>query len=118
MKTASLIKNLEYNPNKPAIQVLLNTESTKEIRIAMKKDQVMKEHKTPFPIIVEIFEGKVAFGVNGVINNLEKGDLVALALEGNVPHDLLATEDSIIRLSLSIADTAGRVEDVADKSSK
>lgn len=116
MKTASLIKNLEYKPNKPAIQVLLNTESTKEIRIAMKKDQVMKEHKTPFPIIVEIFEGKVAFGVNGVINKLEKGDLVAL--EGNVPHDLLATEDSIIRLSLSIADTAGRVEDVANKSSK
>ncbi len=116
MKTASLIKHLEYNEKKPAIQVLLHTESSKEIRIAMKKDQVMKEHKTPFPIVVEIFEGKVAFGVNGLIHNLEKGDLVAL--EGNIPHDLLATEDSIIRLSLSIVDTAGRVEDVADKSSK
>ena len=97
MKTASLVKNLEYNQNKPAVQVLLNTESSKEIRIAMKKDQVMKKHKTPFPIVVEIFEGRVAFGVNGVLHNLEKGDLVAL--EGNVPHDLLAMEDSIIRLS-------------------
>ncbi len=114
MKTASLIKDLEYNENKPAIQVLLNTETSKEIRIAMKKDQVMKEHKTPFPIVVEIFEGKVAFGVNGIIHNLDKGDLVAL--EGNVPHDLLAIEDSTVRLSLSIADTAGRVEDVANKS--
>ncbi|MGM1057487.1 MAG: cupin [Bacteroidota bacterium] len=114
MKTASLIKNLEYNVNKPAIQVLLNSESSKEIRIAMKKNQVMKEHKTPFPIVVEIFEGKVDFGVNGVIHNLEKGDLVAL--EGNVPHDLLAMEDSIVRLSLSIADTVGRVEGVANNS--
>ncbi|MGM0392360.1 MAG: cupin, partial [Bacteroidota bacterium] len=89
-------------------------ESSKEIRIAMKKNQVMKEHKTPFPIVVEIFEGKVDFGVNGVIHNLEKGDLVAL--EGNVPHDLLAMEDSIVRLSLSIADTVGRVEGVANNS--
>lgn len=114
MKTASLVKNLEYNQNKPAVQVLLNTESSKEIRIAMKKDQVMKKHKTPFPIVVEIFEGKIAFGVNGVIHNLEKGDLVSL--EGNMPHDLLALEDSTVRLSLSIADTAGRVKEVADKS--
>lgn len=114
MKNASLIRNLEYNENKPAIQVLLNTESSREIRIVMKKHQVMKEHKTPFPIVVEIFEGKIAFGVNGVIHNLEKGDLVAL--EGNVPHDLLAMENSIVRLSLSIADTSERVEDVASKS--
>lgn len=114
MKNASLIKNLEYNQNKPAIVVLLNTQSSRELRIAMKKDQVMKEHKTPFPIVVEIFEGKVAFGVKGEIHNLEKGDLVAL--EGDVPHDLLAMEDSIVRLSLSIADTAGRVEKVAERS--
>ncbi|MFO7721092.1 MAG: cupin [Gillisia sp.] len=114
MKTGSLIKNLEYNQNKPAVEVILITESSKEIRIAIKKDQVMKEHKTPFPIVVEIFEGKIAFGVNGEIHNLEKGDLVAL--EGNVPHDLLALEDSTVRLSLSIADTAGRVKEVADRS--
>ncbi|MFN4762662.1 cupin domain-containing protein [Gillisia sp. Q332] len=116
MKTVSLIKDLEYNEHKPAVQVLLNTKTTKEIRIAMKKNQEMKEHKTPFPIVVEVFEGKVAFGVNGEIHNLEKGDLVAL--EGHVPHDLLALEDSIVRLSLSIADTAERVKEVADKSLK
>ncbi len=114
MKTASLINNIEYNEKRPAIQVLLETESGKEIRIAFKKGQVMKEHKTPFPITVEIFEGSITFGVNGDVHSLGKGDLIAL--EGNVPHDLTAITDSIVRLSLNKADSAKRVEDVAKNS--
>jgi len=114
MKTASLTENIEYNDKRPNIQVLLDTETGKEIRISFKKDQIMKEHKTPFPIVVEIFEGKIAFGVNGKVHNLKKGDLISL--EGNVPHDLNATEDSIVRLSLHKGDSEIRVEDVANKS--
>lgn len=115
MKSASLTKDLEYNENKPAVKVLMDTDSSREIRIAMKEGQVMKEHKTPFPIVVEIFEGRIVFGVNGETHELEKGDLVHL--EGNVPHDLKAEEDSIVRLTLSKADTAERVKDVANTSS-
>ncbi|WP_026837523.1 cupin domain-containing protein [Gillisia sp. JM1] len=114
MKTASLTSNIEYNEKRPAIQVLLETETGKEIRIAFKKDQVMKEHKTPFPIVVEIFEGSINFGVNGKAHTLNKGDLVAL--EGNVPHDLSAITDSIVRISLNKSDSAKRVEDVAKNS--
>lgn len=114
MKLASLIDNLEYNENRPAIQVLIDTDSGKEIRITLKEGQVMKEHKTPFPIVVEIFEGAIDFGVNGTIYNLKKGDLVAL--EGGVPHDLKALETSIVRLSLNKADSATRVEGVAKNS--
>ena len=113
MKTASLIKELQYNEDKPAVQVLLDTDSSREIRIAMRKGQVMKEHKTPYPIVVELFEGKVTFGVRGEEHKVEKGDL--LALEGDVPHDLRAEEDSIIRLTLSKSDTAERVKGVADQ---
>lgn len=114
MKTASLTQNIDYHDSKPAIQVLMETETGKEIRIAFKKGQVMKKHKTPFPIVVEIFEGQIDFGVNDDVHTLRKGDLVAL--EGHVPHDLLAVEDSIVRLSLNKADSAQRVEDVANKS--
>ena len=114
MKSASLVKDLQYNESKPAVQVLLDTDSSREIRIAMKKGQVMKEHKTPYPIVVEIFEGSIVFGVNGEIHNLSKGDLVSL--EGEVPHDLKAEEDSTVRLTLSKSDTAERVKDVANKS--
>ena len=114
MKTASLLKDLTYNEQKPAVQVLLDTDSSREIRIAMKKGQVMKEHKTPYPIVVEIFEGSVNFGVNGDTFFVRKGDL--LSLEGNIPHDLKAEEDSIVRLTLSKADSAERVKGVADNS--
>ena len=114
MKLASLVNNVEYNETRPTIQVLLETETGKEIRIAFKEGQVMKEHKTPFPIVVEIFEGAINFGVNGDVHQLKKGDLIAL--EGNVPHDLTALKTSTVRLSLNKMDSAKRVEGVINKS--
>jgi len=114
MKTASLNNNVQYHESRPTIQVLLESETGKEIRIVFRKGQVMKKHKTPFPIVVEIFEGSIDFGVNGDVHTLKKGDLIAL--EGDVPHDLIALKDSIVRLSLNSADTVKRVEDVAKNS--
>ncbi len=112
MESSSLLNNLEYHSEKPAISVLLETENTKEIRIAMKEGQKMKKHQTPFPIVVEIFDGAVDFGVNGKVYSLKKGDL--LTLEGSVPHDLNAIENSIIRLSLSKHDHVERVKKVVE----
>ena len=110
MKTANIYSDIEYKEDKPSIQVLLKTGFTKEIRIAFKKGQAMKEHKTSYPIVVEICEGKLAFGVNGEVLHLVRGDL--LALGPSVPHDLLATEDCVVRLTLTMSDTAKRVEDI------
>ena len=113
MKTSSMIKGIEYKENKPSVNVLFETENTKEIRIAFRKGQAMKNHQTPFPIIVEIFEGEIDFDVRGETHRLQKGDLVAL--EGNVQHNLLAKADSIVRLTLSKQDKAKRVRDVVDE---
>lgn len=116
MKIASLTEDINYQPNRPAISVLLDSDSGKEIRIAFKKGQEMKRHQAPFPIVIEIFEGKIDFGVGAEDDRviLERGKLISL--EGSVPHDLIAMEDSIVRLSLNKADSAGRVKDVAKKS--
>lgn len=110
MKLASLTQDIMHHEERPTIKVLLNTEFGKEIRIAFKKDQIMKEHTAPFPIVVEVFEGAIEFGVEGVVHHLKRGDLIAL--DASVPHDLKATETSIIRLSLNKSDTIKRVESV------
>lgn len=112
MKEASIYQHLEYNDKKPVITVLMETEFSKEVRIAMHAGTIMKEHKTKFPIIVEIVSGNIDFGVNGETKELKKGNLIAL--DSNVPHDLRANEDSIIRLTLSKNDNVQRAQNVAD----
>lgn len=113
MNTASFNKNLAYNPDKVAASVILETAFSKEIRILMQEEQLMKEHKAPFPIVVHILEGSIDFGVQGTVSRLEKGDIISL--DASVPHDLKALADSVIRLTLSKLDTSGRVQEVVNK---
>lgn len=113
MKTASILKDIVFKEKGPAISVLFETDFTKEIRIAMKAGQEMKEHKTPFPIVVHLVEGRIDFSVSGEVLNLAKGDLVAL--DGGVPHSLDALEESIVRLTLTKADEVDRVKKVLEK---
>lgn len=110
MQKVSFTENLDFNDNKVVTKVLLETPFSKEIRILLKNGQLMKEHKAPFPIIVHIVAGEIDFGVEGAIHTLKQGDIITLA--ANVPHDLLAKSDSIVRLTLSKQDAAERVEKV------
>ena len=114
MEIKSFIENLDYNENRIVTQVLLETSFSKEIRILLKSGQTMKEHKAPLPIIVHVLEGRIDFGVQGETLELKKGDFITL--EGNIYHDLVAREDSIVRLTLSKLDDAKRVEAVVGKS--
>lgn len=114
MVSANILENLQYNETKPAIKVLFETESTKEVRILMKAGQVMAEHQTPYPITVAMIAGTLDFGVEGTIHSLVGGDM--LNLPGAVPHDLKATSDSIVRLTLSKSDSIARVEGVINTS--
>ena len=112
MKKTNLYQDLNYNVDKVAISVLFETETTKEIRILFKQGQVMKKHQTAFPITVEMVDGQLDFGVENIVYNLEKGDLVSL--NGGIPHDLNAKTDCIVRLTLTKQDSTQRVKDVAN----
>lgn len=93
------------------IKSLLETNSTKEIRIVMPKDEILKEHKAPGEIVVQVLQGKIWFEVQGEKNEYKSGDM--LWLEALIPHSLGGLEDSVIRLSLSKRDSVNRVKEVA-----
>lgn len=112
MKIASLRNDLNYSDQRVVIKVMMETEASKEIRILFRTGQLMKEHKAGFPITVEVHEGEIDFGVQGERITLKAGDLISL--DANVPHDLLANQDSIVRLTLSKSDTVARVENVIE----
>lgn len=107
---ASLYKEVSYAVAKPSVTLLLETSSTKELRICLAKGVLMADHKSPFPIVIHIQEGSIALNITGVIHNMEKGDLIGL--EGTIMHSLTANENSIIRLSIHKQDRIERVQDV------
>ena len=110
MKKANIYEHLVYSDEKVQITPLMNTDSSKEIRIVFKENQIMKDHQTPHPIAVEIVEGEIDFGVRDDVITLIKGDIVSL--EASVVHNLKATQDSIVRLTLSKKDSIARVSGV------
>ncbi len=110
LKTASFFKDLEFSDESVVITPMLSSDFGKEIRIAFKEGQVMKEHKTKFPITVMTLQGSIEFGVGDETVILDQGDVIAL--EGNVLHELKALKESVVRLSLHKSDSVARVNSV------
>lgn len=110
MRIASFLEEVNFNENKPAVSLLLDTDFSKEIRIVFKKGQVMKDHKAPFAIIVQVLKGCIDFGVEGEVKQLNTGDLISL--EPKIIHNLTAIEESVVRLTLSKSDTIKRVKNL------
>lgn len=110
MQKFNIYENIKYSQEKVQITPMFESDFTKEIRIVFTKDQIMKDHKTNFPITVEVFQGEIDFGVGEKIYKLLKGDIISL--EAGIMHNLKANEDSIVRLSLSKNDSFARVKGV------
>jgi len=110
MQKFNIYNEIKYSQEKVQITPMFESDSSKEIRIVFTKGQIMKDHKTNFPITVEIFEGEIDFGVGEKVYNLVKGDIVSL--EASIMHNLKANDDSIVRLSLSKKDSVNRVNGV------
>jgi len=108
--TASFYENLTFSNKSAVITPLLDSAFGKEIRIAFKQGQVMKEHKTKFPITVMTLKGCIEFTVATEMYVLNTGDVIAL--KGDVMHELKAIKESVVRLSLHKSDTVDRVKGV------
>lgn len=110
MKTSVWIDESVLFEGDVKITKMLETKNSKEIRIIMPKNTIMKEHKAPGDIVVQVLKGKIWFDVGAKKEEFKKGDM--LALEANVPHSLGGIKDSILRLSLSKNDSFDRVKGV------
>lgn len=102
-----------FSPKEVKINVLIDDERSKEIQILLAKDSIMREHKAPFAIHVQVLSGKIWFEVQG--QKLQLNTLDMISLEANIPHSLGGLEDSIIRLSLSKSDNIQRINAILKK---
>jgi quercetin dioxygenase-like cupin family protein len=109
MKIVSFCNDLLYQDAKPAVTLMLDTQYSKEIRIVFKSGQLMREHTAPYPILVQVLSGSINFGAAGERHSLQAGDLAAL--DASVPHDLQATTDAVVRLTLNKQDTYERLKE-------
>ncbi|EAI4691867.1 cupin [Campylobacter sp. BCW_6875] len=103
----------EFSSKEVKINVLIDNEKGKEIQILLAKDSVMKEHKAPFAIHVQVLSGKIWFEVEK--EKFELNALDMISLKANVAHSLGGLENSIIRLSLNKSDSIQRVNAVLKK---
>ncbi len=110
MKIINWFKDLDFQSGLK-IEALHEGKGTKEIRIIMPKGELMKEHKAPEEIMVQVLKGRIWFEVLGDRYEFDRGDMISL--EAKVPHSLGAFEDSVIRLSLNKKDEVKRVWEVA-----
>lgn len=106
----SLYQGVSHASEKPIVTLLLETSSTKELRICLAKGVLMVDHKSPFPIVIHIQEGSINLNIAGVMHTMTKGDLIGI--EGAIIHNLKATKNSIIRLSIHKKDHMERVQNV------
>lgn len=112
MQTSSFMNEFQFG-DKVEVGLMLETENTKEIRIVMPKGTVMKEHKAPGAIVVQVLTGAIWFEVDAKRHEFQTGDM--LSLDALIPHSLGGIEDSVLRLSLSKIDDVARVRGVLKK---
>ena len=112
MDLKSFKNEVEFDATRVKTKVLVETSFSKEIQILMSVGQVMKEHQTPYPILIHLLDGNIDLGVQGKIISMKVGDIIAL--EGDIPHDLTAKENAIIRLTLSKHDKVERLKEVLE----
>ncbi|PID68401.1 MAG: cupin [Flavobacteriia bacterium] len=110
MKQAAFYDDMTFNPTKVTTKLILETDTSKEVRIMMASGLEMKKHQTSYPITVHLLKGRISFGVNDEKLQLKEGDIIAL--DADIPHSLSALEDSVVRLTLSKNDPIQRVEKV------
>ncbi|MFC4139701.1 MULTISPECIES: cupin domain-containing protein [unclassified Microbacterium] len=66
--------------------------------LAMDAGTVLREHRAPVPILVQVASGRVLFRVEGAEHDLSAGG--AIQVDASVPHEVEAVDASHVLLTL------------------
>ncbi len=98
MLLANLLDDISFDDEEIAIAEIVASPFSKEIRIAMQRHQVMRDHESSHPVTFAVLEGSVRVQLETEESVMQKGDI--LFLERDVVHHLEALEDTILRLTI------------------
>jgi quercetin dioxygenase-like cupin family protein len=101
MKHVNLYEAVTFDEENVVIDTLLETPFVREIRIAMYAHQVMRDHESEHPVMIEVCDGAVTLSLESQEVILPKGEVIAIA--GGVKHHIEAIQDSILRLTIILA---------------
>ena len=82
------VKQLNYNSDKFAHQVILERDNQKVLLFAFAMGQELKTHTTPKPAVLIMLEGSCLFNLDGASQILTSGQ--AIVIPADVPHSLTA----------------------------
>lgn len=83
---------------------VFKTDAMRIVLMAMHKNAELKKHTAPGVISVQVLEGQIMFTTDDVSVELNKGQMITL--HENIPHAVLAKEESIFLLTLALEMTA------------
>ena len=78
---------------------VFKTDGMRIVLIALHKDAEMKKHTADGMLSVQVLEGQILFTTKEQSVELGKGEM--LALHENIPHSVLAKEETIVLLTLT-----------------
>jgi quercetin dioxygenase-like cupin family protein len=86
-------------PQKLTSNMLLKSEDLRILLIAMESGARMEEHHSDGRISIQLLEGSVRIRVQQQMKEISAGNL--LAIDRSVKHDVEATEDSVLLLTIA-----------------
>jgi quercetin dioxygenase-like cupin family protein len=74
------------------------------VLIGIHKNAELKKHKAYGDIHVQVLEGKINFCTEQQTVSLQRGQMIAL--KADIPHSVLALEDSFFLLTMLVTDNS------------
>jgi len=94
----SFISSIDYSNKSIVSKKIISTKGGNISLFAFDKGEELSEHTAPFDALVQILDGKAEIKIDGVINEVNKGE--SIIMPANIPHALRAVESFKMLLTM------------------